>query len=154
MTTCIYDRRKKLAVADTQNTDGGGTIWRVDKVEVLPNGWLFLGSGHTYTINQCRAWAQAEWDEDERPDFTMFLEDPGEYGFGCVAVTPEGTVWMVDEEMSPMVVLDEYVAVGSGAGYALGAMDAGADAMKALKIAAARDPSTSAPYTTKEFPSG
>lgn len=95
----------------------------------------------------CRAWAIEKFAEKSRPDFTLFLEDPDEYGFTCLCISPDGSqVWFVDGEMTPMPVLDEYIAVGSGASYALGALDAGGSVEQALLSAAKRDLYTSAPF--------
>lgn len=147
MTTALYDRRTKTLGADTQNTDGSGTIYRVAKIEKLKTGWYFLGSGNCYTIGLCRQWAEDSFKEASRPDFALFLEDKDEYGFSCLAISPDGaSVWLVDDEMSPMPIEDEYVGIGSGSAYAIGALDAGASVEQALAIAANRDPSTSAPF--------
>lgn len=152
MTTCIYDRRNKTIAADTQNTDGSGTIYRTKKIEVLTTGWYFLGSGHCYTIGLARTWAEASFDEKARPDFGIFLDNREEYGFSCLVISPNGKeVWLVDDEMSPMKINDAYVGIGSGSAYAIGALDAGAALKDALKIASKRDPSTSAPFDFLEI---
>lgn len=152
MTTCLFDRRTKTIGADTQNTTPDGSIVRTRKVEQLTNGWYFLGSGHCYTIGLVRAWASASFLASKTPDWSTFLEDPDEYGFTCIAVDPKTwTVYMVDNEMVPNVLLDDYVGCGSGAAFALGAMDKGATIEEALRIAANRDPSTSAPFEVKQL---
>lgn len=152
MTTCLFDRRTKTIGADTQNTTPDGSIVRVQKVEKLSNGWYFLGSGHCYTIGLARAWAIDSFQPALAPDWSIFLEDPDEYGFCCIAIEPKTwKVWMLDNEMVPNLLLDEYVGCGSGAAYALGAMDKGATVAEALEIAAARDPSTSAPFEVKHL---
>lgn len=149
MTTCIYDRRTRTVGADSQNTAKDGSIYRSSKIVELATGW-FMGSGHCFTISQIEEWAKHSFNEDMRPDFSTFLSDTDEYGFSCIFVA-KGTynVYIIDDEMTPVKVLDEYVAVGSGAAYALGAMDAGMAVSKALEIAAARDPSTSAPFEVR-----
>lgn len=152
MTTCIFDRRTKTIGADTQNTTPDGSIVRTRKVEKLTNGWYFLGSGHCYTIGLVRAWACTGFRAIDTPDWSTFLEDTDEYGFCCIAIDPKTwTVYMVDNEMVPNTLLDEYVGCGSGAAYALGAMDHGATVAEALEIAAQRDPSTSAPFEVKQL---
>ena len=149
MTTIVYDRRTKTVAADTQNTDDAGSKWRVKKIETLPDGSVFLGSGHLYTIAQCKHWAEAGFDEDARPDFTYYLEDTDDRGFSCVCISADGEqVILIDGEMGPIEVIDDFVAIGSGAAYALGAMEAGADVVRAVEIACLRDPSTSAPIHT------
>ena len=152
MTTIAYHRATKTIAADTQNTDESGAKWRVKKIETLPDGSVFLGSGHLYTIAQCKHWAELEFDEHERPDFSYYLEDTEDRGFSCIWISADGEkVILIDGEMGPIEVIDDFVAIGSGAAYALGAMEAGADVVRAIEIACERDPSTSAPIHTHTF---
>lgn len=153
MTTCIYDRQSRIIGADTQNTTPSGGIVRVGKIEFLePIGYYFLGSGHCYTIGQCRLWAESGFAADRAPDWDILLSDPDEYGFSCVVIDPlTNRVWLIDDEMVPNLVTDRFVAVGSGADCALGALDAGATVQQALEIAAARDPNTSGPFHVREI---
>lgn len=147
MTTIVYDRRTMTIGADTQNTSSASEIYRSKKIEVLKNKAYFLGSGHSYGIGLAKQWAEAGFDEKKRPDFTVFLEDPDTYSFACLVVHHTGKyVWRIDDEMTPILIYDEYTGVGSGAAYALGALDAGATVQEALGIAEKRDPSTSGPF--------
>lgn len=151
LTTCVYSKLLKTAAADTQNTDGADQKWRVNKIERL-NGGVFLGSGHCRTIAQAKEWASALFAPEAEPDWTYYLEATDDRDFQCIYVEADGvTVWMIDGELTPMKVIDDYVAIGSGGAYALGAMDAGADPVRAVEIAAERDPSTSAPIHTFMF---
>lgn len=146
MTTIVYDKRCKLIAADTQNTDRSGAVYRTNKIERLKDGRYFLGSGHCFTIGQIRRWAEEKFAEKHRPDFGVFLSDVDEYGFSCLVISADGkTVQLIDDEMEPIVVEDSYVAVGAGAAFAIGALDAGATAEQALEIACNRDCATSAP---------
>jgi hypothetical protein len=47
-----------------------------------------------------------------------------------------------------MQIKDEFYAIGSGCKLALGAMEMGAGALKAVEIAGRRDPYTAGPFTT------
>lgn len=152
MTTAVYSRLTKTIAADTQNTDAAGARWRVQKIEHLPGVGVFLGSGHSYTINLAREWAKANWHADMEPDWTYFHEDEDDRGFTCLLISLDGnTVWMIDEELTPMMVGGDHFAIGSGAAYALGALHAGADPVKAVEAAAMYDPNTSAPIDTYTF---
>jgi ATP-dependent protease HslVU (ClpYQ) peptidase subunit len=124
----------------------------VKKIETLSDDSVFLGSGHLYTIAQCKHWAEQHFVEDARPDFSYYLEDPEDRGFSCLWISADGdTIILLDGEMGPTEVIDDFVAIGSGAAYALGAMEAGADVVRAVEIACERDPSTSAPIHTHTF---
>lgn len=152
MTTIVYDRRTRTIVADSQNTDQSGAIWRMNKIERLDDGSFFLGSGHCYTIASAKNWARKGFEEKHRPDFTFFLEDEDDRGFSCLWISKDGRkVILIDGEMAPTEVLDDYMAVGSGAAYAMGALDAGKTAKEAVEVACQRDTSTSAPIHTYQF---
>lgn len=146
MTAIVYDRRNKTIVADSQNTDRSGMRFRMNKIERLPSGEYFLGAGNCYTIGITKRWAETGFNEDERPEYGAVFADPDEYSFSCLVISKDGnTVTLIDDEMQPTKVLDAYVAVGSGAAYCIGAMDAGATALKAVEIACDRDGSVSRP---------
>ncbi len=152
MTTGVYDRITRTIGADTQNTTPSGGIVRTAKIELLDNGYWFVGSGHCYTIAQCRGWAAENFAMDATPDWGLLLDDPDEYGFACIVIDPKtNRVWLVDDEMVPNLVMDRFVGVGSGADCALGALDAGASILQALEIAAARDPNSSGPFHVREI---
>ena len=152
MTTIIYDRRERVIVADSQNTDRSGATWKTNKIEQLKNGWIFLGSGHCLPILLTRLWAEVGFQEEHRPDYSTVLEDLDEYDFSCLCIDPTGqTVYLVDGEVAPTKVFDEYVAIGSGGAYALGAMDSGASALEAMDIAIGRDINSSGPVRTKQL---
>ena len=153
MTTIVYDRRIRQIVADTQNTDRTGGIYRTNKIERLKDGRYFLGAGNCYTIGATKRWAEVNFDPEARPEeYGCIFSDPDEYSFSCLIVSKDGaTVTIVDDEMEPLEMTDDYMAVGSGAAYALGAMDNGATALQAVEIACQRDGSTSAPVSVEQL---
>jgi len=51
-------------------------------------------------------------------------------------------IFLWTKDLVPIRIADEYYAIGSGASFAIGAMDMGATPVEAIKIAAKRDPST------------
>lgn len=160
MTTCVYSAPHGTAAADTQNTDSASMRWRVNKLEPCGKR-LFMGSGHCRTIATAKLWASKldkngdPFNPASEPDWSYFLEDEEERDFACLLIDPDGRVWMIDGELTPMLVHGDFFAVGSGASYALGALEAGASPVKAVEIAAKYDVSTSAPIdsiTLKEMP--
>lgn len=152
MTTIVYDKRNKIIAADSRNTDNGGARWLVDKIEKLPDGSVFIGSGHLYTIGQCKHWAKQGFAEAKRPDFTFFLEDMEERDFSCLHISKDGeTVTLIDAEMCIQPVINNFMAIGSGAAYALGALEAGASAVEAVEIACLHDGYSCLPVTTYKF---
>lgn len=148
MTTALYDRRTRTLGADTQNTTSdGSTIVRVSKIEKLKNGWYFLGSGHLYTIDESRMWAEKKWSPDHMPTFELFLGDTEEYGFACLAIDPKtNDVWYIDNELTPIKVMDDVIGVGSGSSWAVAQVEAGKPMIEALRYAASKDSGTSGPF--------
>lgn len=152
MTTIVYDKRNKVIAADSRNTDNGGARWLVDKIETLPDGSFVLGAGHLYTIAACKHWAKSGFAETKRPDFTFFLEDMEDRDFSVLHITKDGAVvTLIDGEMQPQLVTNDYMAIGSGAAYAIGALEAGASAIEAVEIACKHDGNSCLPVTTYSF---
>ena len=152
MTTIVYDRGRKVIASDSKNTDDAGHRWLCNKIESLSDGSYFLGSGHLHGIALCKMWAMQGWKEDKRPDFSYYLEDPEERAFQCMHVSNNGnTVMMIDAELMPIEVLDIYCGVGSGASYAIGALEAGASPRKALEIACKFDGKSCPPIVVYEL---
>lgn len=142
MTTIVVDRVRGEIAADSQNTDCSDMVHRCNKIERLPDGSYFLGSGHNLTIAMAKAWAATGFDPDEEPEWP----DPiSSYAFSAVVLRADGTAWMCDDELAVFELIDKVIGIGSGSPYALGAMDAGATAMEAVMIACRRCIYTSEP---------
>lgn len=147
MTTIAFSRRDGMIAADSRNTDSAGAVFSVAKIERLPDGRFFLGSGHLLTIGLARRWAERGFAEKHRPDFgVLFSDDPENFAFSCLVIAADGSsATLLDDEMEPQAVTDELLAVGSGAAYAIGAMLAGADPVRAVEIAIERDGNSGGP---------
>lgn len=153
MTTIVFDRRTKTMAADSQNTDESGVTYKVAKIEHIGGGYMFGGSGHLRTITMVKEWAQKGWEGKYEPDWSYFLEDPDDRGFSCMLIDPTGSrVWIIDGELTPFEPLDDYLAVGAGAAYALGALAAGADAKRAVEIACQLDTNSFEPVDVYQWP--
>lgn len=151
MTTIAVDLRAGLIAADTQNTDSSSTAFRCHKIERLADGRYFLGSGHLLTIGKARRWAEAGFAEARRPDFDeLFAEGCEDFAFSAVVIGPDGVV-LIDDEMEPQPIFDDYFAIGSGAAYAVGAMDAGMGVEDAVRVACRRDVNTSEPIDVERI---
>ena len=146
MTTIAVDLKNGKIATDTQNTDSAGTAYRCKKVDFLKDGSVFLGSGHLLSIGKAKRWAEKKFAEAARPDWPeLFGKYADEYAFSCIVIRPNGDVILIDDEMEPQPVFDDHLAIGSGGCYAVAAMDAGADAEAAVRIACRRDMYTSEP---------
>jgi len=140
VTTCIFSRKHGKIAVDSRNTDGVGCVVLTNKIERLKDGRYFLGSGHCLTIGKAKRWAEKKFAEKDRPNFGEMFSDADEFGFSCLVISPDGkSAFLIDNEMEPQPVLDDFLGVGSGAAYALGALEAGATPEQAVTIATARD---------------
>ena len=148
MTTIAY--KGGILAADTQG-DWGGTRTTTTKLHRLP-GLIVAGSGHSWRINAAvreierlaehrTASVGARWrevathfydphfdrDKDSAP--TLLLIQPGTGNY----MRLNGPIFM------PCDLGREFIAIGSGCEYALGAMAAGANAADAVRIAISLD---------------
>ena len=154
MTTIAYDRVTRTIGADSRNTDNTGQVFLCNKIERLSDGRYFLGSGHGLTISKVKQWAEGEFREANRPDFDeLFNEDTADnFSMSCLIISEDGdTVILVDAEMVPLEVLDEYLGVGSGGASARAALAAGADMLKAIEIAIKYDGNSGGPVCIRRI---
>ncbi len=88
------------------------------------------------------AWGSGKTLTECRELFTYSEAD-----FSILVVSPEG-LFEVDKWCVLEPVYEPFYAIGSGAKLAMGAMEAGASAQKAVEIACRRDPYTALPVVT------
>ncbi len=125
-------------------------MFTCNKIERLSDGRYFLGSGHCLTIGKARRWAEDHFSEGSRPEFgELFCENADNFGMSCLVISADGnTVTLIDDEMQPMIVTDEYLGVGSGGASARAALAAGASAQRAVEIAIQYDGNSGGPVQT------
>jgi hypothetical protein len=150
MTTIAYQRSTKTIGVDSKNTDSTGAVFLVNKIERLTDGRFFLGSGHLLTINQMYRWADVNFLEDRRPDFSELVgENADDYSSSCIIISKDGSiVSIIDDEMTPYVVEDDIITAGSGGSVARGALAAGATMEEAINIAIKYDSNSGGPVRT------
>ncbi len=150
MTTIVIDRRRRIMVSDNQNTLGGipTPCRKIFRVTQGPNAGTLVGT--TGAPGPCFIFMNWYRYHTEH-DFTELMDDNAilsidipEDDFWCVLLTPANKIMVVDRFFCPEEIPVQYYAVGSGGNIALGAMDAGATAEEAVKIACRRDTYTSA----------
>jgi hypothetical protein len=75
------------------------------------------------------------------------LNDPPDNVKGVEIIQINGSeIILWDNHLAPIKIFDPVYSIGSGAGYALGAIDAGVSLEKALEIASKRDINTKPPF--------
>ena len=153
MTTIVISRKHRLIAVDSRNTDSSSAVFLANKIDRLSDGRFFFGSGHLLTIGKAKRWAEARFSEGERPEFgELFTENADDFRFSCLVMSADGSdVTLIDDEMEPCEVLDEFLAIGTGAAYALGALRAGATPETAVTIAIDLDGNSGGPVRTCAF---
>ncbi len=135
MTTIAFDGRS-MAADKQMNTGGMKHLNASSKIRRGPyrgQPALYGGSGTTVFSAAVTEWLIAGEPEDKRPEL------PGpEDTFTVIVATADGVFEYIDS-LRPIFLGDIPWAIGSGAEYAFGAMDAGACAKRAVEIACGRD---------------
>lgn len=90
------------------------------------SGWLAAGAGNAADMAQFLKWVEEGRDEDE----AVKLENLE--GF---LVSPKGETFLVEADLHPFAIDAPFHAGGSGSAVALGAMEMGATAEEAVRIA-------------------
>lgn len=142
MTTIAY--RNGVLAGDSRAYSGERMpIGTKTKVHRLSDGSLFgVSSGCIGADALVRAWVEdgckPEQKDQVKPE-----------NFQLLLIRPNGDVFFARDNLSlsgPLVA--PYVAIGTGAEYAMGAMEMGADSATALSVAIKLDPFSGGPITT------
>lgn len=140
MTTIAYARN--VMAADSQITFSDGSRLQVKKLRRLPDGSIFGGAGDVPAINKLERWAGVGLVKRRRPRFGKAESAD------AILIKPDGSIWMFGAAIDPEKIEAEFIAIGSGSDFAMGAMAAGRSAVEAVKIAAQYDINTSEPIET------
>jgi ATP-dependent protease HslVU (ClpYQ) peptidase subunit len=133
MTTVAY--RNNLLVSDSRMTLGSMNAGSVVKIGYHPKLNIGLGlCGNAFAAGNTLAWLKIASAEDLVEGIQDSLGKHGE----AILVDGKRHIFIVSSQ-GLIRVEDKYAAIGSGAPYALAAMDAGVDAKRAVKIACKRD---------------
>jgi ATP-dependent protease HslVU (ClpYQ) peptidase subunit len=140
--------RNRIMAADTQGTRSGSRI-RIKKIRKLSDGSLFAGAGASGAIVKLQRWVEAGCPEDKPPKLGLADDEEVE----CIVLRSDGTLVLIDETLAPETLDQDFIAIGTGCEYALGAMACGRSAAQAVKIAARFDTNTSEPVEAMELAS-
>lgn len=132
MTTIAFDGRS--LAADRRANFGDMVLHGAAKIERLEDGRLIGAAGNASICQIWRDWMRTGGDRPE------ILYDDEEFING-IEVKQNGDCWLHGRYAS-VKIETPFVAVGSGAHFAMGAMATGANAVQAVNIAAQFDPST------------
>lgn len=119
----------------------GAYKMRVDKIYRLPDGGVVGGAGGAKSSLKAIQWMlSGEAGEPPGPDES----EP----FNLLILRPDGSIWIADNGFPAFRVRDTFAAIGSGCGFAMAAMEMGADPASAVRIAAKYDECTNNRVTT------
>lgn len=132
MTIVAFDG--KTLAADSLVTQAGARIGNMRKIVRAPDGSLAGAAGGIGPAAAFLAWAAGGFPK-RRPWQACEVDE-----FEGIVIRPDGRVEAFDELLMPALIEARVHAIGSGWKFALGAMDAGASARRAVLIAMRRDP--------------
>lgn len=139
MTTIVVDRRLRILAADTQSVLGGNCKNKVTKLWTKGNiGVAVTGSLEEGIQIRDYMFGMLEDKEVPMPEIeetsALAVEFHGSKSMRGYTVSGKGLV-LVPIEL-------QYLSMGSGSGYAMGAMACGKTGIEAIKIASQFDPYT------------
>lgn len=146
MTTIAF--RDGVMAADSQATVGN-CITRTTKLYVKKAGRKPCLLGFCGDVTNARTFIDWYGSGKALPD--VLRTAPGEDEGFEVLVWDGQKLWVVCNDGRPVEVEDPYYAIGSGAPFALAAMDCGKSAKEAVRIACKRDIYSSAPIVAKSL---
>ncbi|MBU3577526.1 hypothetical protein [Polynucleobacter sp. UK-Kesae-W10] len=127
MTTIVWDGKILAADKQVTNADSGhGITTKIFRV----NGSLVAGAGSADVFSSLLHWYINGAIEE---DFPSIQADTNDATF--MVISPEGRVMFYNRTPHPMIIENEYTAMGSGRDYALAALHLGCDAVKAVQVA-------------------
>lgn len=89
---------------------------------------IFAGAGMMPHVSAFMEWKRG----GEKPDF------PADADFDVLEINRQG-IFLHDQDLHPFKIKEGFYAIGTGAEYAIGALEAGATPMEAMRIAARWD---------------
>lgn len=108
---------------------------QVNKIYRLRDGSLAGGCGTMTLVQQLIRWLDGQGPApDPSPEKYTVLHISKERGKPVLRLSVDGKV--------PIILRTKRFAIGSGSDYAMGAMDVGANAARAIRIASKYDPAT------------
>lgn len=127
--------------ADTQLSDEA-LLYRVQKIDTLPDGSLIGGAG-----DWSKAFRYMHWLKEGSVGTPPKLK-----GAILIKITPDGMIWFNEGHGFYPLLNKDNVAIGSGAQAAMALMDQGKTAVEAVRAVSSLDPNTSTPVQVLSLP--
>ena len=135
MTTIAF--KDGTIAADSQETHGDGRIAECKKLYSI-GGTIIGTAGDSYTGLIFVDWFERGARMEDAPDLSHVQSDED---FECIVIENKDTIYTINRffQKYPTEMPDGFYALGLGSSYAMAAMEMGADARKAVQIAAKYD---------------
>lgn len=146
MTVVAYSQGKLAADTQLSDTD---TIYRVQKIDMLPDGSLIGGAGDWGECWAYISWMKMSMSGEVKPD----ISPPKIKGAILIRITPDGTIWFNEGTGFYPLLNKDKVAIGSGAAQAMALMEEGLSAEAAVRRVSTLDPNSSQPIQVISLPS-
>lgn len=144
MTTIVY--RDGIMAADSQLSMGGVRRGVSLKIQRLADGSLIAGCGGSGHIRRLIEWVAAGAKLEDKPT------PPDEAGAASLMqVSPDKTVTVWNTDGDPQKVMAPFMVMGSGNEIALGALEMGASAMRAVEVAIIWDTGSGGPVQVESL---
>ena len=143
MTTIVY--RSGILAFDSLVTSGGGIVGQTSK-GVKTDKYLAAAAGNLEDVAAFLQWAKDDFDPEIKNALGL---NHGE--LNALIINKSGKVFTLDSKLFRMKIKAPYYALGSGSDYAMGAMEFGADAEEAAKVARKLDVYTGGRIRTLTF---
>lgn len=141
MTTVIATKTRMVSdtfVSFEVSFKGAPKIW-------IAKGCAWGGAGSSASLSQFKLWTQGRAKRPEFPKPEGESEDEATASLQVLQLHPKNGIFLWINADIPDLVDEPFYAIGTGAGYAVGAMSKGATPEEALEIAAKWDTGTRLP---------
>lgn len=138
--TTVVATPELIAADRCMDTGGNGSIPTTKVVRIRGSLWGFAGS--TTDALKFLRWVRGGFKKSTQPNFV------GVKGadFEIIQVNPQGQLILWDRDLEPVPCNRPTHGIGTGGGFAVGALDAGATIEAAMQIAEGRDQNTRGPF--------
>jgi len=133
LTTIAFSRKYGMIAADRRSNEGNSKHGEASKIFKI-NGHLVGFAGRADTSALLRYWFENGAKPEEWPD-----PYDDETDCSMIVVTPDGKVMYYERFPIPIVMENEFFALGSGRDFALAAMALGCNPERAVEVACELD---------------
>lgn len=133
MTTVTYSTKHRMMAGDKMACEGNNKTGRMTKIFRI-GGCLVGFSGSADVCMALRHWFESGGDPESYPE-----TQSDEMQASMLVVTPDNKVMFYERFPTPIIMENEYFAIGSGRDFALAILHLGQDPAMAVRVASELD---------------